>query len=447
MSVLRQLKKAVQWHDGMLLRPEHFQQADRRGEQLRHFQLSKVLPYYWGVSHFKIDEVLLSAGTLRILEMDAIMPDGMIVGINAEDGDHLELKLSDYADHFKKTKSLLVYLAIPEHRSDAASVTSEFPRYESVESGFVINQNTGEEAPRFACLKPHLKLFAGDEPSGRFVFFPLIKIDQEKANYDISDFTPPALHVSLTSKLGSLCTHTIKNIRTKASFLSEQIRNDKRSIMAQESQLHIKTMMAGLVGFEALVQTGKTHPFNLYVGLSNLAGHLSALRPNEIPPAFEPYDHDDALTSFREVLDYIAYCLNALQEGFTIVPFAKDDRVFKVDLERSWMSDKLILGVKGSVHMQEKDLIEWITSAVIATKDFVEGVRDKRILGAYRSLISGSKELRLMPSRDMILLEIVYDHTFINPDEEFQIFNVADTALKRPTEVVLYIPRQTEKQQ
>jgi len=447
MSVLRQLKKAVQWHDGMLLRPEHFQQADRRGEQLRHFQLSKVLPYYWGVSHLKIDEVLLSAGTLRILEMDAIMPDGMIIGINAEDGDHLELELSDYADHFKKSKSLLVYLAIPEHRSDAASVTSEFPRYESVESGFVINQNTGEEAPRFACLKPYLKLFAGEEPSGRFVFFPLIKIDQEKANYDISDFTAPALHVPLTSKLGSLCTHTVKNIRTKASFLSEQIRNDKRSIMAQESQLHIKTMMAGLIGFEALVQTGKTHPFNLYVGLSNLAGHLSALRPNEIPPAFEPYDHDDALASFREVLDYIAYCLNALQEGFSIVPFAKDDRVFKVDLERSWMAEKLIIGVKGSVHMQEKDLIEWITSAVIATKDFVEGVRDKRILGASRSLISGSKELRLMPSRDMILLEIVYDHSFINPDEEFQIFNVADTALKRPTEVVLYVPRQTEKQQ
>jgi len=45
MSVLRQLKKAVQWHDGMLLRPEHFQQADRRVEQLRHLQRSKALPY------------------------------------------------------------------------------------------------------------------------------------------------------------------------------------------------------------------------------------------------------------------------------------------------------------------------------------------------------------------------------------------------------------------
>lgn len=447
MSVLRQLKKAVQWHDGMLLRPEHFQQADRRSEQLRHFQLSKVMSYYWGVSHLKIDDVLLPSGTLRILELDAIMPDGMIVGMNAEDGDHLELELSDYAEHFKKTKSLLIYLAVPEHRADAASVTSEFPRYESVESGGVINQNTGEEAPRFACLKPHLKLFAGEEPSGRFVFFPLIKINQEKASFDISDFTPPALHVPLISKLGSLCTNVVKNIRTKASFLSEQIRNDKRSIMAQESQFHIKTMVAGLIAFEALIQTRKTHPFDLYIGLSNLAGHLSALRPNEIPPAFEPYDHDDILASFREVLDYIAYCLNALQEGFTIVPFAKDDRVFKVDLERSWMADKLIIGVKGSVHMQEKDLIEWITSSVIATKDFVEGVRDKRILGAQRSLISGSKELRLMPSRDMILLEITYDHSFINPDEEFQIFNVADTPLKRPTEVVLYVPRQSDKQQ
>ena len=101
MSALRQLKKAVQWHDGMLLRPEHFQQADRRLEQLQHFQLSKALPHYWGVSHLKIDDVLLTSGTFRLMELDAIMPDGMVVGVNAEDGDHLELDLADYAKQFK----------------------------------------------------------------------------------------------------------------------------------------------------------------------------------------------------------------------------------------------------------------------------------------------------------------------------------------------------------
>lgn len=444
MSALRQLRKAVQWHDGMLLRPEHFQQADRRIEQLMHFQLSRALPYYWGVSHLKLDDVLLSSGIFRVLELDAIMPDGLVVGVNAEDGDALELNLADYEKDFKTSKSLYIYLSIPEHRMDAASVRSDFPRFESTESGYVVNQNTGEEAPRFACLKPKIVLLAGAEPSGRFVSFPLAKITKIKANYSLEDFLPPLLTVSLTSSLGSLCTNLAQTIRNKAAFLSEQIRHDSRSFLGQESQGHIKAMMAGLVGFEALLQTGTTHPYHLYVGLCHLAGHMSALRPSEIPPVFQSYNHNRLRESYEAVFDYVHQCLDALQEGFGVVSFAKEDRVFKVDLERAWMTDKLIIGVKGSLSMQEKDLIEWATSCVIASRDFVAGVRDKRILGAARQLISGSKALRLMPSKDMVLVEVVYDRSFINVEDELQIFNVADTPQKRPSEIVLYVPKKTD---
>jgi len=445
MSALRQLKKAVQWHDGMLLRPEHFQQADRRHEQVNHFLLSKSLPFYWGVSHLKIDEVLLTSGSFRILEMDAVMPDGMVVGVNAEDGDHLEMDLSAHEKAFKKKNAVYIYMAVPEFRSDAASVLSDFPRYESTESGFVVNQNTGEEAPRFACLKPHVTLFAGAEPSGRFVYFPIARVRQDKANYVLDDFMPPCLEVRSTSKVGSLCVHTAKKIRNKAAFLIEQIRNDQRSLMSQESMGHIRSMTSALPAFEALFQTEKTHPFNLYVGLCHLAGAISALRPSEIPPAFQPYNHNRSLDCFNEVFDYIDFCLNALQEGFAILPFAQDDRVFKLELQRPWMTDKFVIGLKGSSQMLEKDLIEWASSTVIATQDFVEGVRDKRVLGAERNLMSGSKKLKLMPSKNMILLEVIFDKGFINPDSELCIFNVADTPLKRPSEIVMYVTKESPK--
>ncbi len=445
MSVLRQLKKAVQWHDGMLLRPEHFQQADRRQEQLQHFLLSKALPFYWGVSHLRVDDVLISSGTFRILEMDAIMPDGMVVGVNAEDGDHLELDLSAYAKEFKKKKSLYIYVAVSEFRSDAASVTAEFPRYESTESGFVVNQNTGEEAPRFPCLKPHVVLMAGEEPSGRFVYFPIAKVSQEKTNFVLEPFMAPCLSVSSASRLGSLCLSMSNKVRNKATFLADQIRNDQGSILSQESRGHIRAMMASLLPFESLFQTEQAHPYELYLSLCSIAGEMSALRESEVPPAFSPYNHNRIMMSFKEVFAYIDYCLEALQEGYTIVSFAQDDRVFKADLQRSWMTDKLTIGLKGSSQMLEKDLMNWATSAVIATKDFVEGIRDKRILGAGRSLLSGSKKLKLMPSKDMILLEVIYDKSFINPDAELQIFNVGDTPLKRPREIVMYVPKEDPK--
>lgn len=37
------VKNAIQWHEGMLLRPQHFQQADRRIEQLFAYHLNTIM--------------------------------------------------------------------------------------------------------------------------------------------------------------------------------------------------------------------------------------------------------------------------------------------------------------------------------------------------------------------------------------------------------------------
>jgi type VI secretion system protein ImpJ len=442
MTSLRRLKKAVQWHDGMLLRPEHFQQADRRLDQLLHYQFSQALPFYWGVSQLKIDDVLLASGTVRILELEAVMPDGLVLSFHADDGDVLELNLADYEKDFKQgNQELVIYLCVPEYRSDAASLASEFPRYQSVESGFVINENTGEEVPRFPCLHPHANLVAGTQPSARYVSLPILKVQNVQSNYVLAKFTPPCLSVPLLTELGGLCTHIAQMIRNKAVFLADRVRSDQTSFMAVESNQHIRTMMAALLSFEAQLQTGRAHPYHLYLALCTLAGNLSGLRPHEIPPAFTPYDHNNILQSFTTVTNYILSCLNALQEGFTIVTFTQEDRVFKLAMVRDWVEEKFIFGAKASVDMQEKDLITWVTSAVIASKSYVSSVRDKRILGAKRRLIEGNEALKLMPSKDMVLFEVSYDRNFINPDEELQVFNVADTPLKRPRELIFYLAK------
>ena len=442
MTSLRRLKKAVQWHDGMLLRPEHFQQADRRLDQLLHYQFSQALPFYWGVSQLKIDDVLLSSGTVRILELEAIMPDGLILSFHADDGDMLELNLAEYEKEFKqRNQDVLVYVCVPEYRSDAASLTSDSPRFQSVESGFVINENTGEEAPRFPCLRPHVHLMAGDQPPARYVSLPILKIQNIQNTYVLAKFTPPCLSVPLLTELGGLCTHIAQVVRNKAAFLADRVRSDQTSFMAAESSQHIRTMTAALLSFEAQLQTGRTHPYYLYIALCTLAGNLSGLRPHEVPPVFKPYNHNNMMQSFTEVTDYILYCLSALQEGFTIVTFNQDDRVFKLAMMRDWVEDKFIFGAKASAEMQEKDLITWVTSAVIASKGYVSSVRDKRILGAKRRVIEKNEALKLMPSKDMILFEVVYDRNFIDPDEELQIFNVADTPLKRPRELIFYLAK------
>src|SRR5262245_21551674 len=80
-----EVPEAIQWHDGMLLLPQHFQESSRRFERLLDYHVGGASPYHYGVVHLEIDLGLLVSGTLRVNEIEAIMPDNMIVHRTASD--------------------------------------------------------------------------------------------------------------------------------------------------------------------------------------------------------------------------------------------------------------------------------------------------------------------------------------------------------------------------
>ena len=86
MSTAHDLPEAIQWSEGMLLRPHHFQQATLRQESLLYYHAALIAPFHWGVRHLKIDEVLLVDGGFRVLELEAVMPDGLVVSHPAAEG-------------------------------------------------------------------------------------------------------------------------------------------------------------------------------------------------------------------------------------------------------------------------------------------------------------------------------------------------------------------------
>ena len=133
--------------------------------------------------------------------------------------------------------------------------------------------------------------------------------------------------------------------------------------------------------------------------------------------------------------------LERIQEGYYVVPFTLKDRVFCLGLNAQWMTSRLILGAKASAKMSEKDVVDWISQTVIATDNYVNSCREKRILGANRKIISGVDELKLMPARDVILFSVENTPNFISSDQVLQVFNVADSEDMRPEELVLYIPK------
>src|SRR6185503_8110550 len=125
-----EIPDAIQWHEGLLLTPQHFQQLSSRHEALVQYGTSLVSPFCWGVRRFKYHAISLPAGKLRILELEAVMPDGLVVvhGLhNAGRDDVLEIDLSAHADQMGH-RGVLVHVAVAAQHNGSNGHSN---RYES----------------------------------------------------------------------------------------------------------------------------------------------------------------------------------------------------------------------------------------------------------------------------------------------------------------------------
>ncbi|MGH9604730.1 MAG: type VI secretion system baseplate subunit TssK [Terracidiphilus sp.] len=64
--------------------------------------------FAWGVLNLKIDEAALAEGVVRVLALEAIMPDGLLVAAHSDRGVHLEFDLRK-----AETNPTRIYLVVP----------------------------------------------------------------------------------------------------------------------------------------------------------------------------------------------------------------------------------------------------------------------------------------------------------------------------------------------
>lgn len=63
------------WADGLVLRPEHFEDTDRRTEALAHLAGLGHDPWAFGFTRIEVDGIALASGELR-LECEGVLPGG-----------------------------------------------------------------------------------------------------------------------------------------------------------------------------------------------------------------------------------------------------------------------------------------------------------------------------------------------------------------------------------
>ena len=444
MSGPREPVPAILWHEGMLLAPQHFQQLALRQEQVTHYHVAASAPYHWGITNLLLDRVALVGGIVRVLEIEAILPDGLIVHHLADRDPALEIDVTEHADSALRTP-LTVHLAVPAGRAvDGAG--AELARYSTIEGQPTADDAGGAEEIIIQRMQPRLSLVVTTAPGQRvpakLVAMPIARISYENEAFALAQYVPPSLTVAEQSTLGRLAADIARRAREKALYLAGKAAAAQANgqPVLPETRAEIQGLASGLPPLEALIASGQAHPFVLFLELARYAGLVSTLASSTVPPVLPRYDHDNSLPAFTEIRDAVARTLARVKQSYAPVPFIADGQKFTLSMEAGWVTGRMLVGIRGPVGMSDAEIAAWLEGCLIASRDKSQQLWDMRVSGAARQPLETTADLDFVPPRGTVMFSVEGDPASITPTEVLEIWNAdARPGRLRPTEIVLYV--------
>ena len=397
---------AVHWHEGMLLRPQHFQAGDRYWQEQARWSTRWTQAYHWGVRSIRLDPEALKASRFKVQRLEARLRDGTIVRV-PDDGLLPELDLRPVFDGLAPIGILLAVPALNMGWANVSAKPGEIVRYriEPVREG-VADENDGRPsaagAVQFRRLNLQLLVEGKTELAG-FETIPLARIDRSGQVGAIPrlapSYIPPLLACdawdplkhdilgSLAGRIASLVESSGKRVRGKARFGS----SNPDEILTLEK---FRLLNEAHTFFRILVAADGLHPFDAYLELCRLLGRLAILgkglptfdstdkeQPNYLPL----YDHDDIGGCFTQVTHHIDELLSRnFDQGYEQQDFVGVGKSLKAPFKSAWLAPNWDMYVGVSSSIPSVDCSRYLTGRLnmkMAAYNRVEEVFSRRLRG------------------------------------------------------------------
>jgi len=314
----------VHWSEGMFLRPQHFQAADRYWSESIGLSIKAGEDCSYGIVRLDIDPVALSNRQFELRSCKARLRDGTVVWLEfSEEPDRLSLGdlvvestgLASALDEPRQAKDTVrIFLAVPKLDISAANVSPpaspEAGRWR-MKTQMVQDDTSGgnEQAVEFRGLNVRL-LLSTDDLSG-FEVLPIAQLrrasNREQAPEIDPDYFPPSLSLDAWPPLGrDVVRGTYDLVSRKVELLAEQAVSRQVGFSSSEpGDVDRLFMLSKLLESQAALRVMAfakgVHPRVAYTELCRLAGQLAIFEPERRIPELPIYDHDDLATIFRDV--------------------------------------------------------------------------------------------------------------------------------------------------
>lgn len=427
----------VQWHEGMLLSPQHFQQEAARIDNLLSTQLLQSQPRAWGVASLSISEAALASQQFEVEQLEAILPDGTVVSWPNGLSRPLRLDLKPFSAHLEQGV-LPVFLALASRRGFADG--ERLGRFEPLVSAPIEDEVSNAEPIDVPRLAYSLQLFAGDRPPSTLVSFQLASLEAEGGLIRLGSFVPALLQLNAAPALLKRIESLAALIRSRAHFLARLASapaDPHRTADRQVQLQRLHCLVQGLPVLEQLVHSPDSDPLYAFRTLCSLIAPLSELRPAQLPEPPPILEHANPGPSFSALITRLEDAVSEISQDYREVRFETTAEGFRLKLRPEWLEHRLVVGVQGS---QLEQAADWIETALIGQEDLMPDLRARRVLGLRRHRIAAAEELGLKPLPNVAFFEIASSESLLEPESALVIEPSARLGLSaRPSHVVLYV--------
>ncbi|WP_434676986.1 type VI secretion system baseplate subunit TssK [Pseudomonas sp. R1-18] len=312
----------VIWQEGMLLRPQHFQQNDRYYDQQLKIRTRLGGAFLWGFTELEIDAQFLASGQIVLNTAAGILPDGSVFDLR----DRNQPLVLDVPAN---TGDTAVYLALPlvagnciEARSaEQPEVLARYTAYAQT----VADSNAGEAgSTQILCARPEFRLLLGEQSDEQaYVKLKLCHVQATTSDQAVNlspAFSPTFITARGSSHLMSCLKEVIGMLGHRGDAIARRIRANGEVGSAEVGDF----LMLQLINRTELVlqhyhDIKDIHPEELYRALLGMYGELATFGcEGKRPAQTAQYRHSDQHACFTSLMQAIRQLMSMVLEQHAV---------------------------------------------------------------------------------------------------------------------------------
>ncbi|MGS0636986.1 type VI secretion system baseplate subunit TssK [Citrobacter sp. VF227] len=427
----------VCWYEGMAMLPQHFQLQVLRNETLSTALVQCANPWFWGVNRLQIDDAALCAGSLRVLHLEAIMPDGTPIRYDISDDSPLEFDCARLLPAAPDSEHIL-WLALPP-RNRAGQWQPMKDRYRSINSAPLPDLSSGEFPESIPIWQAAPRLVCSNERAD-FICLPLLQVIYTEGGFRQSEWFPPAPRVNEESYLSRHTRQLCLQAREKSLFLSREMQ------LAQQSQrtndwlwlaLSLQSIQSALPLLESLINRAQTHPQDLWQALCLFIGQTAILTQEKTLPLLPTFDYQNMQPGFAALFALLKTQLSYIHRRYQRLNFSKLDSYFSLQLPPDiYAEEQIVVGILMPTGDASRAEI-WLQQSLIASQPFLPILRRQRMHGMSIIPLAAEKRGDWETDTSIALFTLTLTTQWFEKEAPLVIAPLHETNVM-PLQVILY---------